>query len=192
MKSKLVAISAISAAFASVFLIIGIYIPVIDVVMSLVASAFITLPLAAKSVKGSLLSFFVSIVISFFAGGTVASLYNLVFPSYVLFFGIYAVIDYAVTEKGKMPERVWYAVKLIWAVVAAYLLIVYYTLILGIPLDYTFSIFGKNYDFSNINGIFYIFLAVYGAAAVLVSALYFRAIKVFTDTAKRVFKINNK
>ena len=58
MKSKVVSLSAISASFIAVALIIGTYFELADLFMLVTASIFVLLTLYLKSYKGSFLSFF--------------------------------------------------------------------------------------------------------------------------------------
>ena len=68
MKSKLLSISAVSAGFVAVFLLIGAYFEIADLFTSVISSVFVTLPLYYKSYKASFLAFL--------AGGVMGSIYG--------------------------------------------------------------------------------------------------------------------
>ena len=55
MKSKIISLSAISASFIAIALIIGAYIEITDLFMVVISSVFVLLPLYLKSYKGSFL-----------------------------------------------------------------------------------------------------------------------------------------
>lgn len=131
MKSKVVALSAVSASFVAVFLSVGALIDFIDVIMITAASVFVTLPLYYKSYKGS--------VLCYLAGGMIGALFALgfgkitsvVFPSYFLFFGIYPIVLRAMKDK-KFNKIATYLIGLVWCVAAVYGMYFYYTAVGGL------------------------------------------------------------
>ena len=101
MKSKIISLSAISAGFVAISLIIGAYIEITDLFMVVVASVFVLLPLYLKSYKGSFLAFL--------AGGVIAVLCSgfnlaLIFPAYFAFFGIYPIVKNYLEEKRDLKH----------------------------------------------------------------------------------------
>ena len=88
MKSKVLALSAVSASFIAVFLTLGAYIELVDLVAVVVASIFVLLPLYMKSYKGSLLAYLAGGLLAFLISGF--NILSLVFPAYFAFFGIFA------------------------------------------------------------------------------------------------------
>ena len=86
MKSKTIALSAISAGFVAIILTVGAYVEFTDVFMLAVSSIFVLLPLYFNSYKGSILAFIVGGVIAFLVSGF--NILSIVFPSYFGFFGI--------------------------------------------------------------------------------------------------------
>lgn len=97
MKSKVVALSSISAGFIAILLTIGAYIEIADIFCVAIASCFVVLPLYFGSYKGSVLTYLVGGVIAFMFSGF--NLYSLVFPSYFLFGGLYPIIALYFREK---------------------------------------------------------------------------------------------
>lgn len=127
MKSKVISLSAISAGFIAIALIIGAYFEITDLFMVVVASVFVLLPLYLKSYKGSFLAFL--------AGGVIALLCSgfnlaLIFPAYFTFFGIYPIVKNKLLEKN-VKISVSTIIGLIWFVAVAYGCYFYYTLILN-------------------------------------------------------------
>ncbi len=127
MKSKVISLSAISAGFIAIALIIGAYFEITDLFMVVVASVFILLPLYFKSYKGSFLAFL--------AGGVIALLctgFNLalIFPAYFTFFGIYPILKNKLMEKN-VKIAISTLIGLIWFILVAYGCYFYYTLILN-------------------------------------------------------------
>ncbi len=127
MKSKVISLSAISAGFIAIALIIGAYIEIADLFMVVIASVFVLLPLYLKSYKGSFLAFL--------AGGVIALLcsgfnFALIFPAYFTFFGIYPIVKHKMLEKN-VKTSVSLIVGLVWFVLVAYGCYFYYTIILN-------------------------------------------------------------
>lgn len=127
MKSKILALSAISAGFISLFLTLGAYFEIVDLFMVVTASIFVLLPLYYKSYKGAFLVFL--------AGGTIAILcsgfnFSLVFPAYFLFFGLYPIIKIIMINKN-VKKCLCIIIGLVWIISASYLCYFYYTLILN-------------------------------------------------------------
>lgn len=131
MKSKILAVSAISAGFVAIALTVGAYIDMADLFALVVASAFVILPLYYGSYKGCFLSFF--------AGGAIALVFALprfnsvVFPSYFMFFGLYPVVsEFAKSKNVKKGVR--YLIGAIWCVLFFYGAYFYYTAVLNLSI----------------------------------------------------------
>lgn len=127
MKSKIISLSAISAGFIAIALIIGAYIEITDLFMVVVASVFVLLPLYLKSYKGSFLAFL--------AGGIIALLCSgfnlaLIFPAYFTFFGIYPIVKHKLIEKN-VKNSIGLIIGLIWFIAVAYACYFYYTIVLN-------------------------------------------------------------
>lgn len=127
MKSKVVSLSAISASFIAVALIIGTYFELADLFMLVTASIFVLLPLYLKSYKGSFLAFL--------AGGIIAILISgfnltLIYPAYFGFFGIYPIVKIKMLEKN-VKKAVHIVIGILWFLVISFACYYYYVLVLG-------------------------------------------------------------
>jgi hypothetical protein len=131
MKSKFLAISAVSASFIAVFLTLGAYIELVDLFTVVIASVCVLLPLYLKSYKGSLLAFLAGGLLAFLISGF--NIFSLVFPAYFGFFGIYPIIRNVFVEKN-LKNYVRYIVGAVWCVAVSYGLYFYYTAFMGIAL----------------------------------------------------------
>ena len=141
MKSKVIALSAISAALVTVFLTLGAYIEIIDLFAVVIASVFPMLPLYLKSYTGSILSFLAGGIIAFIFSGF--NYLSIVFPAYFGFLGLYAIIKCKLMDKN--TNRVFSVViGLIWCVLSFYGAYYFYVFVVngvfdGLPeivLDY--------------------------------------------------------
>ena len=132
MKSKTIAISAISAALTAIFLVIGSYLTVSDVFCTIISSVFVIIPLAINSYKGSFLAYLVGGAI-----GVIACLptfaFSFVIPAYFTFFGIYPIIK-NILIKTKLKVFLRFFIGCVWCVAIIYGLYFYYTLIMGLSL----------------------------------------------------------
>ncbi len=127
MKSKLIAISAISAGFIAILLTVGAYVQMLDLFVLVVASVFVILPLYYKSYKASVLSFLAGGVIAFLFSGF--NFLSVVFPAYFAYFGIYPLISTLMREK-KLKTVIRKIIGLIWCALAIYGIFFYYTLVM--------------------------------------------------------------
>ncbi|HCH74183.1 MAG TPA: hypothetical protein DEV87_03260 [Clostridiales bacterium] len=133
MKSKTLAISAISAALVAVSLTVGAYIGAADLFALIVASAFVIMPLYRGSYRGCLLAFAVGGVIALIASGFNFA-YSVVFPAYFGFFGAYPILFSYLSDKNvKKPVRA--IIGILWCVAAFYGMYFYYTLVMGLNLN---------------------------------------------------------
>ena len=132
MKSKTVAISAISAGFVAIILTLGAYIEFADVFMLAISSVFVLLPLYLNSYKGSVLAFIVGGVIAFLVSGF--NILSIVFPAYFGFFGIFPIVQSFMEDK-KVKKAIAHVIGLVWCVIAVYAIYLYYTFVMGAVLD---------------------------------------------------------
>lgn len=133
MKSKTLAISAISAALVAIALTVGAYFDAADLFALIVASAFVILPLYRGSYKGTLLSFLVGGVIAIISSGFNFA-YSVVFPAYFGFFGAYPILFSYLSDKNvKKPVRA--IIGILWCVAAFYGMYFYYTAVIGLNLN---------------------------------------------------------
>lgn len=132
MKSKTIALSAISAGFVAIILTVGAYVEFTDVFMLAVSSIFVLLPLYFNSYKGSILAFIAGGVIAFLVSGF--NILSIVFPSYFGFFGIFPIVK-SFMEGKRVKKIITHAVGLIWCVIAVYAIYLYYTFVMGSVLS---------------------------------------------------------
>ena len=129
MKSKVITLSAIAAAFVAICLTVGAYINLADVFALVLCSAFVVLPLYYKSVKGALGTYLAGGVLGLIFGNF-NFLYTFIFPAYFVFFGLYPVIAFIMRKKtGKL---LYHIVGAAWSVGFFYGLYFYYTRIMGL------------------------------------------------------------
>lgn len=132
MKSKVIALSAISASFIAVILTLGAYIELIDLVAIVLSSIFVMLPLYYKSYVGGWLSCIAGGLIAFMCSGF--NIMSLVFPAYFVFFGVYPIVK-AKLEDKKLNKNISLIIGLVWCVAAFYGVYFYYTLVMGRVFD---------------------------------------------------------
>lgn len=131
MKSRLLAISAISAALVAISLTVGAYVDMADIFSLVIASAFVLLPLYYDSFKACFLSFAAGGVIALIF--SIPKFYSVVFPSYFLFFGVYPIIANLV-KRNNFNLVLWRILGIVWCVAFFYGAYFYYTLVLGLSL----------------------------------------------------------
>lgn len=132
MKSKTLALSAISAGFIAIALAIGANFEFVDLFALVVASVFVLLPLHLNSYKGAILTFL--------AGGILGALFGflnfftVVFPAYFGFFGVYPIVKFFMQKKG-VKRYVINIIGLIWCVGAVFGIYYFYVLVMNIPFS---------------------------------------------------------
>lgn len=131
MKSKLVAISSISAGLTAIALLVGAYFEVADLCALVISSTFVTLPLYYKSYKASLLAALAGGLIAFMCSGF--NVMSLIFPSFIAFFGVYPIVSSKMQEKN-VKKFVRIMLGIIWFVAVAYGMYFYYTAVMGVVL----------------------------------------------------------
>ena len=181
MKSRVIALSAISAAFVALFLTLGAYIEFIDIISVIVASEFIVLPMYENSKLGSFLAFLAGGIIAFLFSGM--NIFTLVFPSYFLFFGVLPIVN-RIAESKNFNKPLWFAIKFVWFAAVCVFLVFFYIEIMKMPIEFSFDIFGKDFDFSGINNIeiiFWIAFAVVAAVFFLVYNKFVQVSQIYVD-----------
>ncbi len=128
MKSKVLALSAVSAGLTAIILLIGSIIEVADLCAIVLSSTVVTLPLYLKSYKGSILCALAGGLIAFMISGF--NIMSIVFPSFIFFFGIYPIVRIFMMEKG-VKKLVQYIIGCVWFIITVYGIYFYYTLIMG-------------------------------------------------------------
>ena len=116
-KSKLIVLSAISTAFAVVFLSLGAFVPVFDYSGIFMASVCMLLPLTKKSVWGGLMAYLATALLSLiFVGGRFE-----ITVAFAAFFGLHPLINF-VFEKIKLNRIIVVLIKDVWFIAALLLL----------------------------------------------------------------------
>ncbi len=128
MKSKVIALSAVSASLTAICLIVGAFFEFADMFAVVLSSVFVIMPLYLNSYKGSFLCYLAGGVIAFLCSGF--NILSLVFPAYFCFFGVYPIVKYKMREKA-IDKRLVFVIGLIWFTIVAYGLYFYYTVIIG-------------------------------------------------------------
>ena len=128
MKTKLIALSAISAALTAIMLSLGAIFELIDLVVVCFAPIFFSMPLYFDSKKGAILASF--------AGGLIAVFVNpfsLVGVLHFSFFGIFPIIKYVVLTK-KLNKVLFNVLSMFWfAIVCVGAYFFYFKLLGNVP-----------------------------------------------------------
>lgn len=120
-RSKLIALSAVSTAFAVVLLALGSFIEIIDIACVMFAGIAIMLPLSKESILGAFLTFLASTLLALILTG---ARFTVIVP-YAMFFGLYPIAN-AVQFKYRINKIVALIVKDVWFLLSMF---VYYKLI---------------------------------------------------------------
>lgn len=166
MKSKIIAISAISAGLAAICLTVGIYVEMADMFALIMASSFVILPLYYKSYKGCVLAVLAGGVIAMIFGGF--NFLSLVIPSFFFFFGFYPVLASFLREK-QIKKPLYFLIGIAWCVIYFYGAYFYYIGIMGM----SFSDFPDWLSWINDNILYFL-----GAFGIIFYFIYDRFITV--------------
>jgi hypothetical protein len=172
MKTKQIALSALSTAFATIFLTLGAYIELIDLPCTILASFFVMLPSCKGWHKYGFLTFLASAILSFIFYGF--NIYSLVFPSFILLFGLYPFGKNFIESRVKNANTA-KGIMLLWVVVAFYIILFYYIFLIG-------GSFGKLSEF--IERFKWLLCVAYGVVAVVFYFVYDRFVNEFYKFAK--------
>ncbi len=167
--SKLIALSAISAAFVALLLTIGVYFEFFDLIMLVMASAFVIMPLYYKSFLGALLSYLAGGIIAMILGGF--NFISIIFPAYFAFFGLFPIVRHLLIDK-KVNNLIIKIIGLIWCVAAIYGIFLYYTAVMGMVFE--------GLPLWIINNIWYI-IGVVGFVFYFVFDRFIIVIRIFLD-----------
>ncbi len=132
MKSKIIALSAISASFVAIVLTLGAYVEVVDLGAVVLSSIFVTLPLYLKSKTGSFLTYLAGGVIGFMISGF--NIMSVVFPAYLAFFGIFPIVS-AIMKEKKVNSYLIFFIGLVWCVAVIYGIYFYYTAVMHLTFN---------------------------------------------------------
>ncbi len=111
-RSKVIALSAICTAFALLFMIAGVFIPILDYSAIFMASMCTMVPLAKKSWQGGLGTFVATALLSaiFFVGAKPE-----IVLTYSIFFGLHPTVNYIIKDK-RINKILAIIVKTVWFV----------------------------------------------------------------------------
>ena len=141
MKSKDIALSAISAAFVAIALTLGSYFEAIDVFMLAVSTVVLMLPLYRKSYLGSFLAYLVGGALAFLLSGMVIQ--KFIYMAYFTFAGAYPVVN-ALFKKIKLNVWVGEIIKCLWCIGAFYFVYWICVYVFGIDPGYLWGISKTN------------------------------------------------
>ncbi len=91
-RSRIIAIAAVSSALALLCVTASIYIEIMSLTFATLSAIFVILPLTKKSWMASILVYIVVALSAFFIGGPIGS------APFIIFFGLYAVIQRAIED----------------------------------------------------------------------------------------------
>lgn len=129
-RSKLIALSAIAAAFAVIFLALGAFVPVFDYSGIFIASVCMTLPLAKKSVWAGVMAYLAAALLSLvFVGGRFE-----ITVSFAVFFGLHPIVN-LLFDKIKLNRIIGLIIKDIWFIGSLLLLYFFFRDFVGFETE---------------------------------------------------------
>ncbi len=135
MKTRILTISALSAALATIVLIFGtVFSDLFDLVAVIIAPMVLAMPLYYNSVKGALLATlsagFLALMLTGF--GSIAT--NFVYGPYFLFFGFFPILKYCTLTK-RWNKYLMHTICAIWFALSVVALFFFYVKLLGFGID---------------------------------------------------------
>ncbi len=115
---KLIALSAITVAFAVIFLAFGAYFSTFDLSCIFMATICMMLPLSKDSVKGAFLSYGAIVLLSLVLCG--GKFYISII--FAVFFGVYPIVNYFQLKKNKLISWIT-LIKAVWFVLTLVLMV---------------------------------------------------------------------
>lgn len=141
MKSKVLALSAITSALVALALCIGVYFEFTDLFALAISSAIVILPIYYKSHVGALLSALSGGLIALIFTGF--NFFSIVFPAFIGFFGSYPIVASLLRTK-KINMVLYKALGLIWCTLALFGIYFYYTSVMGLEINDMPEFIAKN------------------------------------------------
>ena len=144
MKSRAyaVALAAISAALAVVFVVIQAYVPVMTIAFNVMAAMAVNLPLTKNMWKSGILAYVAAAGLGFL-------FVNIKALPFIMLFGVYSVLSYALDFKffaiEKLPK--WLKILIITVIKIGFYFLMFWACykLMGVALD-TVNIFGKDFS----------------------------------------------
>ncbi|MBO5889500.1 MAG: hypothetical protein J6Q58_05110 [Clostridia bacterium] len=115
---KLIALSALTATFGTIFLVFGAYFSTFDLSCLFMASVAIMFPLSKDSVKGAFLAYLAIVLLSFIMVG--GKFYISIL--YTVFFGVYPIVNYFQLKKNKIFSFLT-IIKMVWFILTLLLMV---------------------------------------------------------------------
>lgn len=112
--SKRIALSGIASALSTMFLIVSVYIPLMDMSFMVLASLAILIPIAKNDYVGAGLAYLSTSILGLLITGQVFG----ILP-FVVFFGLHPIL-LSLIQKWKLPEFIGILIKLIFANLAIF------------------------------------------------------------------------
>ncbi len=132
MKSRVLALSAITSALVALVLCVGVFFEFTDLFALAISSAIVILPIYYKSYIGAFLSClcggFIALIFTGF------NFFSIVFPAFIGFFGTYPITACFFRTK-KISMAIYKALGLIWCTLAVFGIYFYYTLLMGLEIN---------------------------------------------------------
>ena len=114
-KSKVVVLSALSSAFATISLVVGSYFPNLSLAAAFTASVFMMLVLVKRSYKGGIMAYLSTVILSGIFTGFFTR-WDALFP-FIIFMGLHPLVNVFLEDK-KVNKIVAIIAKDIWFVVS--------------------------------------------------------------------------
>lgn len=169
MKSKFIAISAISAGLITLCLTLGAYFQFASIIALVLTSIFVFLPLYYNSYKGAFLCYGTGGLLAFMFSGF--NYLSIVFPAYFAFFGLFPIVFLRCREKA-YNKYLTAIFGVIWCLLLFYGGYYFYTLVLGGEIIF-------KHEF--INQFINVFLALVSVAFYFFYTAYLRTFKRVID-----------
>ena len=175
--SRIIALSAVSAAFAVALLALGAFIEVIDISCVMFAGMAMMLPLSKKSYLGAFLAYLAAALLSLIlTGGRFA-----VIVPFAMFFGLHPIVN-ALQVKFKINKILSVIVKDVWFLLSMFVYFLVLTAVTGYNIFEDFSFIPENLHKFLIPGLF-----VLGAGFfVLYDLVMMRFQRVVDDVVERI------
>lgn len=137
--SKIIALSAVSAALAVGLLALGAFIEVIDISCVMFAGMAMMLPLSKKSYLGAFLAYLASAILSLILTG---GRFTVIVP-FAMFFGLYPIVN-ALQVKFNINKVIGVVVKDVWFLLSMFVYFKVLTAVSGYDIFQDFSFVPEN------------------------------------------------
>ena len=135
MKTKVLTVSALSSALATIVLIFGtVFADLFDLVAVIVAPMVLAMPLYYNSVKGAILSTLCAGILALMLTGFGSIATNLVYISYFAFFGFFPIVKYCTLTK-RWNKYLLHTICALWFAISVVVIYLYYVNVLGFGIN---------------------------------------------------------